>query len=611
MARKSKAKKVNHGNEFVMAENKETKLIISVTAKNPGQKKALKAIAENQVTFVYGRPGTGKAQPLSSTIYTPTGPVSMGSISVGDIVCTPSGTANVIGVFPQGERDVYKVSFEDGNSTECCAEHLWTVYERDCRNSANNGQKTEELKSLMNRIKSRDNRANFSLPEISPVEFDARNLLIEPYLLGLLIGDGSIINSNIIFTNEDEELVSYAISTVDEKYEMKVCSKDIDYRLVRKESNRHNNHYKELLRYYGIWGKKSYDKFIPGDYLYSCYEDRLAILQGLMDTDGSVTKEGQAAFCTTSYNLAIQVKFLSESLGGVATIREKSPSYEYKGEKRLGHKAYLVLLGLKNDSIAFRLDRKKNKCKSRTKYMPKRRIKNIELIGKKECQCIMIDDRNHLYLTDGLIPTHNTHCAVGWGIQEMLKGNFQRVIFTRPYVEAGEKLGFLPGDSNHKFAPFVMPLYEVISDYLSQDDLKDLIDEKKIIVYPLAYMRGVTFKNSFVVADECQNSTVQQMRMMLTRIGEGSKIVCTGDVEQSDLGNRVNGLSDAICRLHGVPNLEFIELGYESCVREKIVSDIDQRYNESARQVFDVEKERELFKNRVTLASLAEKKEKE
>lgn len=176
-----------------------------------------------------------------------------------------------------------------------------------------------------------------------------------------------------------------------------------------------------------------------------------------------------------------------------------------------------------------------------------------------------------------------SHCAVGWGVQELLKGHYEKIIFTRPYVEAGERLGFLPGGADHKFAPFVMPLYEVVSDYLSQDDIKQLIDDKKIIIYPLAYMRGITFKKSYVVADEVQNSTVQQMRMILTRIGEGSKVVCTGDVEQSDLGYKQNGLVDAINRLQGVDGLKFVELGYESCVREKIVSDIDQRYKESNR----------------------------
>jgi phosphate starvation-inducible PhoH-like protein len=189
---------------------------------------------------------------------------------------------------------------------------------------------------------------------------------------------------------------------------------------------------------------------------------------------------------------------------------------------------------------------------------------------------------NKVTFVYGAAGSGKTHCAVGWGIQELMKGNFDRVIFTRPYVEAGEKLGYLPGNSGDKFAPFTMPLYEVVSDYLSADDMKELMEEKKLMVYPMAYMRGITFKRSFVVADEVQNTTPQQMRMMLTRIGEGSKIVCTGDVEQSDLGAKLNGLADAINRLQDIQDLAFVELDYTSCVRDKIVADIDQRYKDGA-----------------------------
>lgn len=182
----------------------------------------------------------------------------------------------------------------------------------------------------------------------------------------------------------------------------------------------------------------------------------------------------------------------------------------------------------------------------------------------------------------GVAGSGKTHCAVGYGIQELVKGNYDRVIFTRPYVEAGEKLGYLPGNSGDKFAPFTMPLYEVVSDYLSAEDMKELMEHKKLMVYPIAYMRGITFKRSYVIADEVQNTSPQQMRMLLTRIGEGSKIVCTGDVEQSDLGAKLNGLADAINRLQDIQDLSFVELDYTSCVRDKIVADIDQRYKDSA-----------------------------
>jgi phosphate starvation-inducible PhoH-like protein len=197
---------------------------------------------------------------------------------------------------------------------------------------------------------------------------------------------------------------------------------------------------------------------------------------------------------------------------------------------------------------------------------------------------------NKVTFVYGASGSGKTHCAVGWGIQELIKGTYDRVIFTRPYVEAGEKLGFLPGGSSDKFAPFTMPLYEVVSDYLSNDDMKELMDEKKIIVYPIAYMRGITFRKSYVIADEVQNMSPQQMRMLLTRIGEGSKIVCTGDVEQSDIGTKLNGLADALNRLQDIQDLVFVELDYSSCVRDKIVADIDQRYKDNVYAVKSAKK---------------------
>jgi len=584
MAKRSKGKK--DGKDFVYTDSSQSsKLLIAVTAKNPGQKKALKAISENQVTFVYGAPGSGKAQPLDSIVYCTDGPVKMKDIKVGDKVCTPDGSfAKVLAIYPQGEKDIYRLTFADGSSTECCKEHLWRITERQKRDR--NAKNIVDTQYLIDNLKTKLGERNIYIELSSPVNFSKKDLLIDPYVLGLLIGDGGLCNSNVCISSMDEEILASVSSDLPEGYSLKKSHRECDYRIVKTTLHKLNgsqlNTYKDSLRLYGLWGKKSHEKFIPEDYLYASEDQRWAILQGLMDTDGYISKtSGQANFCTSSKELAQNFKLLVDSLGGLCSISEKNPTYTYLGEKKNGRKAYICCLNLTDCSKAFRLSRKKEIAKPKTKYSPKKRILvSVEKIGRKEAQCIMIDSKDHLYLTDNFIVTHNTHCAVGWGVQELLKGNYERLVFTRPYVEAGEKLGFLPGGSDHKFAPFVMPLYEVVSDYLGQDDLKSLIEDKKIVIYPLAYMRGITFKRSFVVADEVQNSTVQQMRMMLTRIGEGSKIVCTGDVEQSDLGAKLNGLADAITRLQNIKGLEFVELGYESCVRERIVSDIDQRYKD-------------------------------
>ena len=584
MAKRSKGKK--DGKDFVYTDTaKSSKLLIAVTAKNPGQKKALKAISENQVTFVYGAPGSGKAQPLDSIVYCPDGPVKMGEIKVGDRVCTPDGkSAKVLAVYPQGEKDIYRINFADGASIECCKEHLWRISERSSKDRLS--KKIVDTQYIIDNLKTKYDERNIYIELSNVVGFAQKELLIDPYVLGVLIGDGSICNANVCVSSFDEEILNAVSVDLTEGYSLKKSHRDCDYRIVKttlhKLNGSQSNTYKDSLRLYDLWGKKSHEKFIPEDYLYSSEDQRWSILQGLMDTDGYVSKtSGQANFCTSSEMLAKDVKTLVDSLGGLCTISEKHPTYTYLGEKKNGRKAYICCLNLPDCSKAFRLNHKKNISIPKTRYSPKKRIVvSVECVGRKEAQCILIDSKDHLYLTDGFVVTHNTHCAVGWGVQELLKGNFERLVFTRPYVEAGEKLGYLPGNFDHKFAPFVMPLYEVVSEYLGQDDLKNLIEEKKIIVYPLAYMRGITFKRSYVVADEVQNSTIQQMRMMLTRVGEGTKIVCTGDVEQSDLGAKLNGLADAITRLQNIKGLEFVELGYESCVREKIVTDIDQRYKD-------------------------------
>lgn len=581
MAKKSRVKK---GEDFVLADNSPSKLLIAVSAKNSEQKKALKAISENQVTFIYGTPGTGKAQPLDSTVFTPDGPVKMGNLQIGDKVCTPDGSsARVLAIFPQGKKEIYKLTFADGTSVECCKEHLWRITER--KSSDRNKKKVVDTEYLINNLYTNLGEKNIYIELSSPVYFTKKDLIIDPYILGILIGDGNICNANVCVSSVDEEILTAVSNDLSNEYSLKKSFRECDYRIVKTiHQGSKPNIYKDSLRLYGLWGKKSYEKFIPEDYLYSSEEDRWAVLQGLMDTDGSVNKKsGQAYFCTSSEILAADVKTLVDSLGGLCTISEKKSTYTYLGKKKEGRKSYICFLNLPDCSMAFRLTRKKSLTRPKTKYSPKKRIlQSIEKIGEKEAQCILIDSKEHIYLTNGFVVTHNTHCAVGWGIQEMLKGNFDRLVFTRPYVEAGEKLGFLPGSFDAKMSWAVMPLYEVVSDYLSQDDIKNLIELKKIVIYPLAYMRGATFKRSYIIADEVQNSTVQQMRMMLTRIGEGSKIVCTGDVEQSDLGAKLNGLADAITRLQGINNLEFVEMTYAACVREKIVSDIDQRYKDSS-----------------------------
>ena len=193
MARKSKSKK---GEDFVFTKDSPSKLLISVSAKNAGQKKALKAISENQVTFIYGAPGTGKAQPLDSTVFTPNGPVKMGSLQKGDKVCTPDGSSSkILAIFPQGKKDIYKLTFADGSSVECCKEHLWRITERN--SSDRDEKKVVDTDYIINNLHTNLGERNIYIELSSAVGFSKKNLLIDPYILGVLIGDGNICLSLI------------------------------------------------------------------------------------------------------------------------------------------------------------------------------------------------------------------------------------------------------------------------------------------------------------------------------------------------------------------------------------------------------------------------------
>lgn len=189
------------------------------------------------------------------------------------------------------------------------------------------------------------------------------------------------------------------------------------------------------------------------------------------------------------------------------------------------------------------------------------------------------DASNNLVFVNGIAGTGKTYLAASWGLGEMLRGKYERLVITRPYVEAGEKLGYLPGDYGHKIAPFMIPIMQTFEDHISFQDIEDMTKENKIITLPLAYMRGVTFKNAFVLLDEAQNTTITQMHLFLTRIGEKSKMVVTGDTSQSDIGCR-NGFSDALGRLKGVNGSEIVNLDPALVVRHPIIQQINERYAE-------------------------------
>lgn len=170
--------------------------------------------------------------------------------------------------------------------------------------------------------------------------------------------------------------------------------------------------------------------------------------------------------------------------------------------------------------------------------------------------------------------------AVALAVRALKNKEVRKIIITRPAVEAGENLGFLPGDLKEKIDPYLRPIYDALDDMIPAEKLKYYYENRILEVAPLAYMRGRTLSNAFILLDEAQNTTMMQMKMFLTRMGNNSKMIVTGDKSQIDLpGQQKSGLVDAIGRLDNIPGISIVELSAKDVMRHKLVAKIINAYN--------------------------------
>jgi phosphate starvation-inducible PhoH-like protein len=186
---------------------------------------------------------------------------------------------------------------------------------------------------------------------------------------------------------------------------------------------------------------------------------------------------------------------------------------------------------------------------------------------------------NDILISIGPAGTGKTYLAMAMAMAAFSKGEVKRIILTRPAVEAGEALGFLPGDLAQKINPYLRPLYDALYDMMDFERARMLIEQDTIEIAPLAFMRGRTLNNAFIILDEAQNTTSEQMKMFLTRIGYGSKAIVTGDITQVDLpSGKKSGLTEAKNILTGIRGIEFIHFSKTDVVRHKLVSSIIDAY---------------------------------
>ncbi|MEV7568253.1 helicase-related protein [Streptomyces tanashiensis] len=374
-----------------------------------GQTKVSKEIFDDLATehpmhrLLQGEVGSGKAQPLDSLVLTSVGFRRMGDMRVGDEVIVPTGeTAVVDGVFPQGEREVWRILLSDGTAVECDDEHLWIVG-TSCAWHRGQAPKVLTTREIRHDLLKANGSSKWYIPAAAPVDLgDGFTLPLDPYLLGVLLGDGSFRHNLRLSTTDAEIHDAVAMSVEPDCRLTPVVGSRCDYtiQLVRRAGGARNPVI-QALRDLELWGATSHDKFIPEQFKNATIKDRLAVLQGLLDTDGTVHQDGMSvSLCSASRLLAEDVAWLVRSLGGRARVLPKKTAFN-------------VSVALPDGYPPFRLTRKAERMRPRPKYNTFRRgIRAVEYVGRKPVQCISVAHADHAYVTDHFTVTHNTMVAL-------------------------------------------------------------------------------------------------------------------------------------------------------------------------------------------------------
>ena len=367
-------------------------------------------VQEGYVLGFEARPKSFKAQPVTEPVLMQNGTwKTIGELGIGDQLASPDGApSRVVGVYPQGTRPVFRLTLSDGRSVTADAEHLWSVATKDFANGRTIEKvvTTDDLGEMLKRTRA------VWLPRVSG-HFGSGDLEVEPYLLGVLIGDGSLTKEGSVrFTSADPELVALVDLALPAGMQARHHG-SLEYGVCVAPAQRRQyvNSVLVGLRELGLMGKRAEEKFIPPAYFSASRADRLSLLQGLVDTDAQVSV-GYANFTTTSPQLAADIQRLAWSLGMVARAAKPMPTrYSYRGEIRAGRTVYRVNIRADRPHELCRLASKRAALTASRINGVRLRVISVEPAGEAECVCIKVTHPSSLYVTRDYILTHNTGCA--------------------------------------------------------------------------------------------------------------------------------------------------------------------------------------------------------
>ena len=379
--------------------------------------------------------GAGKAIPNNTLIPTPIGWRQVGDIKEGDYLFGQDGKpTKVLKIYPQSEKkEVWEITFADGRKAKCCGEHLWEYRYRSHRGFAYRVENTQTIYNrtlkLKNGFKDDSNKGyRFHIRLNEGVEYPEKEFSLPPYVMGAFLGDGCFryynSNKSLRFSSENKDipsLITFDLNKQDKFNHNWEYQKNSDYNYSwtfrKKDNPTHPIWVEEFLKNYPeLWNVKSEDKFIPQDYLQGSYTQRIKLLEGLLDTDGSIDKKGRVSFATVSPKLRDNIIELCRSLGFVATYSVDNRSNKYTTKK-----CYEIYIQCKKEDkpLLFRLPRKHDiavayaKSNKREEYKDHLAIINIKRLEEKtDMTCFTVDNENHLFLTNDFIVTHNTRTMI-------------------------------------------------------------------------------------------------------------------------------------------------------------------------------------------------------
>lgn len=359
-----------------------------------------------------------KMHRLTDAILTPAGWIKAGDVAVGDTFIAVDGTrTRVTGVFPKSAAPLWRLRFSDGATFVTSDEHLWSV-ESEWR-ERHRGRESLVVTTAEIRRKLDHGGPRWSIPVLSqPAELDAHAVPLDPYLVGAFLGDGGITGATMYVTTADDEVLTAIRAALPDGVEL-VRSSRYSYRVrAPRWYNPIRWHFSKL----GILGQRSWEKHIPDLYLWNSADVRLAVLQGLLDTDGWVVHHSSSVgYATTSERLADGVEFLVRSLGGIVTRRTVVTTYTYRGEKRSGRPSARLTINLPPSVPPFRLSRKLAWVRPKATWRhPRRYIVGYEPAGEEAGVCFHIEHPTHLYVANDFVVTHNS--MSDWGFRRALLG---------------------------------------------------------------------------------------------------------------------------------------------------------------------------------------------